>query len=318
MKNIALALGGGGMKGFAHIGVIRQLEKMDFKVKAIAGTSAGGIVGALFANGFSSEEIIGFSRNLKYDDIFNRSQNDSPSLLGLGGLYKQIETLLGEKRIEDLKIKFATVSVDTKTGKEIIFDSGSVVNAVKSTSAVPGIFPSMRLGNLNLVDGGVLDPVPVLTARWLMPSIPIFAVGLTPPMEEWPNVPRLDIPPYIPIPHFMVSQLNQLKIGQAMHVFIDSMEIMVNTVADLRLKIEKPDVIIRPNVHKYTMFDKVDIDEVIYFGEQSVLDANKEIESIFGISNRLSRWLKPANPPGILISEIENELSILDNRENRQ
>ena len=140
---------------------------------------------------------------------------------------------------------------------------------------------------MNLVDGGVLDPVPVLTARWLMPDLPVFAVGLTPPMEEWPNVPRLDIPPYIPIPHFMVDQLNQLRLGQAMHVFIDSMEIMVNTVADLRLKIEKPDVIIRPKVHKFTMFDKVDVDEMISLGEQAVIEAEKEIESIFSVSNRL-------------------------------
>jgi len=162
------------------------------------------------------------------------------------------------------------------------------------------------------VDGGVLDPVPVLTARWLMPDLPVFAVGLTPPMEEWPNVPRLDIPPYIPIPHFMVDQLNQLRLGQAMHVFIDSMEIMVNTVADLRLKIEKPDVIIRPKVHKFTMFDKVDVEEMINLGEQAVIESEKEIASIFNVSNRFYRWLKPSTPPGILISEIFQESSILN------
>jgi len=312
MKKITLALGGGGTKGFAHIGVIRQLEKSGFQIEAIAGTSAGGIVGALYANGYSIDEIISFSRKMKYDDIFNRSHNDAPSLLGLGGLYKQIEALLGEKKIEDLKLKFATISVDTITGKEIIFNRGSVVDAVKSTSAVPGIFPSQRIKGLNLVDGGVLDPVPVVTARWLTPNLPVFAVGLTPPMEKWPNVPRLDIPPYIPIPHFMVDQINQLRLGQAAHVFIDSMEIMVNTVADLRLKIEKPDVIIRPNVHKYTMFDKVDVEEMINLGEQAVLEMEKEIEAIFSVSNRLYRWLKPVTPPGILISDIYHESSILN------
>ena len=313
MKNITLALGGGGTKGFAHIGVIRQLERLGFQIEAIAGTSAGGIVGALYAYGFSLDEIIAFSRKMKYDDIFNRSHNDAPSLLGLGGLYKQIESLLGETKIEELKLKFAAISVDTITGKEIIFDCGSVVDAVKATSAVPGIFPSLRINELNLVDGGVLDPVPVLTARWLMPDLPVFAVGLTPPMEEWPNVPRMDIPPYIPIPHFMVEQIKQLRLGQAMHVFIDSMEIMVNTVADLRLKLEKPDVIIRPNVHKYTMFDKVDIDEMLQLGEEAVIEAEKVIESIFSVPNRLYRWLKVANPPGVLVSEINKELSTLDN-----
>jgi NTE family protein len=110
----------------------------------------------------------------------------------------------------------------------------------------------------------------------------------------------------------MVDQLNQLRLGQAMHVFIDSMEIMVNTVAELRLKLEKPDVIIRPNVHKYTMFDKVDIDEMILLGEQSVSVMEKEIESIFSISNRFNRWFKIANPPGNLVSEFYKESSVLN------
>lgn len=311
LKNITLALGGSGTKGFAHIGVIRQLEKLGCQINAIAGTSAGGIVGALYSYGFSIDEIISFSRNLEYSDLFNRTHQDAPSLLGLGGLYRHIEKLLGDAKIGDLKLKFATVSVDTNSGKEVIFDSGSVVDAVKATTAVPGIFPAYRKNGLNLVDGGVLDPVPVLTARWLNPGLPVFAVGLTPQMEKWPSVPRLDIPPYVPIPQFMVEQLNQLRLGQAMHVFIDSMEIMVNTVADLRLKLEKPEVIIRPEVHKYTMFDKVDIDEMIYLGEQSVLDSAKKIESAFTISNRLYRWFKVANPPGILVSQLD--LPVSDN-----
>ena len=304
MKNISLALGGGGTKGFAHIGVIRQLENMGFKINAIAGTSAGGIVGALYSYGFSIEELVAFSRNLRYSDFFNRSHQDAPSVLGLGGLYKQLEKLLGKTKIEELKLKFASISVDTNSGKEVIFDSGSVVNAVKATTAVPGIFPAQRINGLNLVDGGVLNPVPVLTARWLKPELPVFAVSLTPQMKNWPNVPRLDIPPYVPIPQFFVEQLNQLRLGQAMHVFIDSMEIMVNTVADLRLKLEKPDVIIRPEVHKFTMFDKVDVDEMVYLGSQAVLESAKEIESAFSVSNRLNRWFKVANPPGILVSEL--------------
>ena len=310
MRNITLALGVGGTKGFAHIGVIRQLEKLGYQIKAIAGTSAGGIVGALYSYGFSIEEIISFSKNLKYSNLFNRSHKDAPSLLGLGSLYKYIEKLLGDTKIEDLKLTFASISVDINSGKEVIFNSGSLVNAIKATTAVPGIFPAQRINGLNLVDGGVLDPVPVLTARWLKPELPVFAVGLTPQMEIWPNVPRLDIPPYVPIPQFLVEQLNQLRLGQELHVFIDSMEIMVNTVADLWLKLEKPDVIIRSEVHKYTMFDKVDVDEMIYLGEQAVLESIKDMESAFSVSNRLNRWFKVANPPGMLVSNLDDGLSV--------
>ncbi len=313
MKNITLALGGGGTKGFAHIGVIRQLEKLGFQIEGIAGTSAGGIVGALYSYGFSIEEIISFSRKLKYSDLFSLSHQDSPSLLGLGGLYRLIEKLFGDTLIENMKLKFATTAVDTNSGKEIIINSGSLVDAIKATTAVPGIFPAKRIYDLNLVDGGVLDPVPVQTARWLHPDLPVFAVALTPKMENWSNVPRLDIPPYMPIPQFVVEQLKQLRLGQAMHVFIDSMDIMVNTVADLKLKLEKPDVIIRPEVHRYTIFDKVDINEAIYLGEKSVLDSVTEIESAFTVSKKLNRWFKVTNPPGLLISKMD--LSIPYDRE---
>jgi NTE family protein len=310
MRDITLALGGGGTKGFAHIGVIRQLEKFGYSIKAIAGTSAGGIIGALYSYGFSIDEITAFSRSLNYSELFNRTSLDAPSLLGFGGLYKQIENIFGKTKIENLKLKFASISVDTHSGKEVIFNSGLVVNAIKATTAVPGIFPAQQFAGLNLVDGGVLDPVPVLTARWLMPELPVFAVGLTPTIEKWANVPRLDIPPYIPIPQFLVEQFNQLRFGQAMHVFIDSMEIMVNTVADLRLMIEKPDVIIRPEVHKFTMFDKVDLDEMISLGENAVRESIQEINAAFNYSNRINRWFKVAESPGLLVSDLAKDLSV--------
>jgi NTE family protein len=316
MREIILALGGGGTRGFAHIGVIRQLEKNGYRIKAIAGTSAGAIIGALYSFGFSLNEITEFSRSLKYSELFNRSILDAPSLLGLGGLHKQIEAIFGDTKIEDLKLKFASISVDTVTGKEVIFNSGSVVNALKATTAVPGIFPAHQFSGLNLVDGGVLDPVPVLTARWLMPELPVFAISLTPTIEKWANVPRVDIPPYLPIPQFFVEQFNQLRFGQAMHVFIDSMEIMVNTVADLRLMLEKPDVIIRPEVHKYTMFDIVDVDEMISLGEIAVNESITECNEAFRLSKRINRWFKVADPPGLLISNVEKPLTISDNRKN--
>ncbi len=87
MKNITLALGGGGTKGFAHIGVIKQLEKYGYQPSTIAGTSAGGIVGSLYAVGYSTAEIESFARSLNYAKLFTLNTKEAPSLLGLGGLY---------------------------------------------------------------------------------------------------------------------------------------------------------------------------------------------------------------------------------------
>lgn len=302
-KKISLALGGGGTKGFAHIGVIRQLEKEGFEIDAIAGTSAGGIVGALYAFGISVNEIIKLSSRLKFTDIFQRSSDDAPSLLGLGGLYKELENTFGDSTFEDLKIKFAAVSVDTVSGTPIIMNEGKIVDAVKATTAVPGIFPAMKFGDLNLVDGGVLDPVPVSTARWLNPDLPVVAVNLIPPLDRWPETPRMDIPPFVPIPQFIVDQLNQFRLGQAMHVFINSMEIMMNMVTELRIKVDKPDILIRPDVFNYTMFSKVEVDTMVKIGEDAVKRHADELTKMFGIANRASRWLRVAKKPGKTISE---------------
>lgn len=304
-KKISLALGGGGTKGFAHIGVIRQLEKEGFEIDAIAGTSAGGIVGALYAFGISVNEIIKLSSRLKFTDIFQRSSDDAPSLLGLGGLYKELENTFGDSTFDDLKIKFAAVSVDTVSGTPIIMNEGKIVDAVKATTAVPGIFPAMKFGDLNLVDGGVLDPVPVSTARWLNPDLPVVAVNLIPPLDRWPETPRMDIPPFVPIPQFIIDQLNQFRLGQAMHVFINSMEIMMNMVTELRIKVDKPDILIRPDVFNYTMFSKVEVDTMVKIGEDAVKRHADELTKMFGIANRASRWLRVAKKPGKTISEFQ-------------
>ena len=304
-KKISLALGGGGTKGFAHIGVIRQLEKEGFEIGAIAGTSAGGIIGALYAFGISTNEIINLSSRLKFSDIFQRSNDDAPSLLGLGGLYKELEKTFGDATFKDLKIKFAAISVDTVSGTPIIMNEGKIVNAVKATTAVPGIFPAMKFGNLNLVDGGVLDPVPVSTARWLSPDLPVVAVNLTPPLEKWPETLRMDIPPFVPIPQFIVEHLNQFRLGQAMREFINSMEIMMNMVTELKIKVDKPDLLIRPDVFNYTMFSKVEVDAMVKIGEDAVKQQKDELNKMFGLSNRANRWLRVARKPGKTISDFQ-------------
>jgi NTE family protein len=304
-KKISLALGGGGMKGFAHIGVLRQLEKEGFDIKAIAGTSAGGIIGALYSSGLPINEIIDLSKRMKFSDIFHRSSDDGPSLLGLGGLYKQLDQVLGDIDFKDLKIKFATVAVDTNQGMPVILNQGKVLDAVQATIAVPGIFPAKKIGDLNLVDGGVLDPVPVTTARWLNPDIPVVAINLIPSLDKWPETPRMDIPPFVPIPQFIADQLNQFRLGQAMHVFINSMEIMMNMVAELRLKVDKPDVLIRPDVFNYTMFDKVDVDEMVKIGEEAIKKSADELNKLFDVQNRVYRWMRVAKKPGKTIAEFQ-------------
>jgi len=306
MKKITLALGGGGTKGFAHIGVIKQLEKYGYQPSAIAGTSAGGIVGSLYAVGYSMAEIESFARSLNYSKLFTLNIDDSPSLLGLGGLYSLLKEYLGEKTFDEVKIPFAVTAVDSNTGSEYVINSGKIINAVKATIAIPGVFPAYLHYDKNLVDGSVLNPVPVNIARWLKDDVPVIAISLSAPPDKWSSLPKYEVPSFVPVPQFVVHQFNQMRLGKALESFIQSLELMTNMIAWLRLKEDKPDVLINPSVYKYTMIDDVDIDEMIKFGEISVKEKIEEISHAYSISRRVGRWIRASKTPGKLLESSES------------
>jgi len=301
MKKIALALGGGGTKGFAHIGVLKQLKKFGYQPSAIAGTSVGGIVGALYAVGYSISDIESFAHSLNYAKLFSRNINDAPSLLGLGGLYALLDKYLKNKTFKDLLIPFAVTTVDSKSGSEYIINSGKIIDAIKATTAIPGIFPAFIHNNKNLVDGAVLNPIPVNLVRWLKDDVPILAISLSAPPDKWSSLPKYEVPSFVPVPQFMVQQFNQMRLGKALESFTQSLELMMNMIAWLRIKEDKPDVLINPSVYKYTMIDDVDVDEMIQLGENSIKENITEISNAYSISRRVSRWIRASKTPALIL-----------------
>ncbi len=304
MKKITLALGGGGIKGFAHIGVIRQLLNEGFEIAAIAGTSVGGIVGALYAAGLSTQEMEEFSKSLNFQKIINRAPNDAPSLVGLQGLCDFLNEKLGDMSFKGLKIPFVSTAVDINTGREIIFNTGKILPAIQATTAIPGLFPAVRMEGMNLVDGGVLDPVPVSPARWLFPDYPIVAVSLSVPNSEWGLAEKIQMPSYVRVPDFLIQHFTHMRLSQAMQIFIDSNDVMSNMIAELRLRIEKPDVLLHPKVYKYSLMDLIDLDEAIAYGEESVRESLNDINASFSAFKRLNRWMRPSYMKGTLLSEV--------------
>lgn len=301
MKNVTLALGGGGTKGFAHIGVIKQILDLGFEPSAIAGTSAGGIVGALYACGYHIDKIEEFAKSMNFSKLISLNISDPPSLLSLGGLFTLLDRYIGERTFNSLEMPFAVCAVDNNSGEEYIINKGRILDALKATTAVSGVFPPYIHKNLSLVDGGVLNPVPVNIARWLDDNVPVVAVSLSAPRENWADLPKYNIPSYIPIPEFVSSQFGHMRLGKAVQTFTDSLELMMNMIAWLRLKEEKPDILIVPEVYQYTMYAEVDIDEMIKLGKQAVIDNTPSFNKAFNISKRASRWIKASKPPGKFI-----------------
>ncbi len=295
---ITLALGGGGVRGVAHLGVLRALENHGFKVKAIAGTSAGGLFGAVYAAGFTTEEIEANVSNFSKSRSFHRKANDRPSLLGFSGIAKPLSGLLGDKTFDDLKIPFAATAVSLYSGKEIILLKGKVLDAVLATIAIPGVFPSQEIGGRVLIDGGVIDPVPVQVARWMRPDLPVVAVMLHKPPDDFEDE-HIPFPIAIPGPSSIVEQLEKLRTVQALKIFTRSSEVTSTRLTELSMKVYKPEVIIAPRVGHIGLLQEINSEEMIQAGIDATEETLSEIKSQANWTKRIQRMVKHSIKPDI-------------------
>ncbi len=301
MHEISLALGGGGMKGIAHIGVFKSLEDSRFKIRAISGTSAGGLIGALYSSGYSVSKIIEIVSHVNQKHLFQRGKNDGPALLGLVGLTDTLTQLLGDRQFSDLPIPFACTSVDLYSGQEIILNRGSVVDAVLATIAIPGAFPPRIIDNHTLVDGGILDPVPVALARWMAPRHPVVAVVLSSQLDNEVEIQPVQIPINVPIPKPIVERIAKLRISQAIRIFIESFDISTRKLSELRLIQDKPDVVIRPELSEFGILDEVDPETLIRRGEIAANEAVPKVISACSWRNLFPKYIQKITPPGKFI-----------------
>lgn len=164
---VGLALGGGGARGFAQIGVLKVLEAERIPVALVAGTSVGSLIGALYADAGSARGLEALALSLEEDDLFDYG------LLSVfsGGFIKgeRVEAFLNRhlraRVIEQLTVPFSAVAVDLRTGEPVAFDRGSVARAVHASSAIPGVFVPVEINGRTFVDGGVANPVPADVVR---------------------------------------------------------------------------------------------------------------------------------------------------------
>ena len=217
-KRIGLALGAGGARGLAHIGVIRALQERDFEIVGVSGSSMGAIIGAMFAFEPSWEAVYGrlreyFDRNrekLSTFDIFRGGGDPAEEavprafrairasiyrlrmyrrfigdnhILGDDILWEFICAVLPDERIENAKVPLAVVTYDILTQREVVFTAGPVRQIVIASSSIPGIFPPQDVDGMLLVDGGAISPVPV-NPLVEMGLRKIFAVDVSPPSSR--------------------------------------------------------------------------------------------------------------------------------------
>jgi NTE family protein len=287
--DITLALGGGGARGNAHTGVIRRLEQEGFHIKGIAGTSFGGIIAVLYAAGYRPNDIEEMFAGLDQTQFYGHGPNDGPSLVGIAGVEQLLQSVLGERTFENLRIPCVVTATDLKSGSEVILSSGRLVDAILATIAMPGVFPVRHIGDLELVDGGTLDPVPVKPARALAPRLPVVAVALSIPIGTAARTWSLPLPKYVP--RVILDRFSRMRYGMALDVFMRSLDITSRAMSDYRLEVDRPDVIIRPQLGNIDTLDLVDVHEVVRSGEKAVDDILPQLRQKFTLRRRLQRVL---------------------------
>jgi len=277
---IGIALGGGGAKGIAHIGVLRVLESAQIQIDLIAGTSAGAIVGALYASGKSADEIECVIRHLSLQQLLTRDRTGM-GLFSTAGIRRVIEVEIGKAtRIEDLPRAFAAVAVEMDTGEEVVFDRGSVADAVSASAAFPGLFAPASIGGRLYLDGGVLNPVPFDVARRrgadrvlavdLGADEPVFTVALAHRRGG-------------ALFYRLVCAAENQKV---MRVASRAIGIMTKQMRQQKMQQSPPDFILYPNVQGMGLMDFDLADECLAAGEQAARAGLPQIEQVI----RAPRW----------------------------
>ncbi len=262
---VGLALGGGAGLGWAHIGVVRVLEEEGIPIDIVTGTSIGAIVGAGVADGMI-DEIEDVARAISLKDMLAMGEFgfNKGSLIGAGKIEKKLREHFGNKCIEDLEKPFAAVAADLYTGDAVNLTEGDVVTALRASSAVPGVLPPVRSDRLFLVDGGIVDPIPVDAARALGAD-KIIAVDLQ--GDYLGRAKRMGFDSAQGKPSMAV-----IKTARS------SWALALQALGQAKMEVSQPDTIITPQIGHIDMADFTKASELIGFGIQAATQALPEIE----------------------------------------
>ncbi|MEI5983937.1 MULTISPECIES: patatin-like phospholipase family protein [Sphingobacterium] len=225
-RKVSLVLGSGGARGLVQIGVIRQLEAMGYEIDEVVGCSIGSLIGAAYVEG-KLTELEDWMRVLTKRQVFRLMDFTNPKFGLLKGVrvFESLKEIFPDKDIEDMRIPFRAIATDLKNEREMIFDKGSVYQAIRASIAIPGVFTSIESDEWNLVDGGVLNPLPINYVKRKRRNI-IIAVNL----DGKPDAK------YGPLP--FESKMNSIGLLQEAYLM------MRRRLSKLSVELYKPDYLI--------------------------------------------------------------------------
>jgi len=288
-RRIGLALSSGGARGAAHVGILKVLQEYGIEPDVIAGTSMGAQVGGIYASGLGLDKMESLWRSSSFGHVFKTLFPTIPwsGWSSGNGITRLLRSLIGNPRIEDLSIPFAAVATDLQSGQPHRITSGPLVDAIRASLSVPGLFAPVWLDGHLLIDGGVSNPMPVDVARQLGADVVIGIDVLVDPAEV-----RITGIPYLEARELALSIAKTpgppSGNGRRFHPSVFSVLFQMSTVfqkrlSEVHLAAHPPDVLIRPDFSDDPPCYS-DVGCGIEAGEEAARHAMPEILRILGLS----------------------------------
>lgn len=265
---VALALGGGGAKGFAHVGVIKVLESHGIHPLIVTGTSAGSFVGSLYASGMGAYKLQETALALQESDVRDITLSSQGFLIGQK-LQDYVNLQLKNRPIEQLPLRFAAVATELDNGAKTVFTRGNAGQAVRASCSIPNVFIPALIGGKKYVDGGLVSPIPVSAARDMGADI-VIAVDIS-------------------------ARPKAGQSGNVFSVFDQTLNIMGKQGIDKELA--GADVIIQPNVGNVGVLDLNSRQQSILEGERAAQTQLKAIDLVLAKFKASPAALKPRPQP---------------------
>jgi len=294
-KTVSLALGSGGARGLAHIGAINWLNEHDYEIQSIAGSSIGSVVGGIYAIG-KLDVYTKWLKALSRSDVL-RLLDFAYSRTGLFSgerIMQKLKDMLGDARIEDLPISFTAVTADIDNGREVWINKGSLFDAIRASIAIPSVFTPVHYHGRTLVDGGVLNPVPIAPTLRDITDLTI-AISLSGKemsqnelfphkrkVEKPENEYRQGIQKFIENIQGMLNLENNKDEKDSIPGVVDlmtrSLEAMQNTIARFKLAAYNPNYLLEVPANACALFDFHRADDLIDLGYRLMDDMMKKIK----------------------------------------
>ncbi len=275
-NNVALVLSGGAARGIAHIGVIEELVRQGYNIHSIAGTSMGALVGGVYALG-KLDEFKNWLVSLDKREIIKLLDFtfSSPGLIKGNKVLKKMESFIPEQNIETLDITFSAIATDINNNKSIVFNSGKIFDAIRASISIPALFTPVIKDDLVLVDGGVINNIPlnhikrisndILVASYVNADIPVTEEFRIDDNKEKIINKHLEIREYIKS-YFKKEKKNQVGYFDLIY---KSLYLPVDKVSQMRLKQYPPDILVEIPHDICGLFDFLHAERLVEIGRNA-------------------------------------------------